>query len=110
MSTTTYRLPEDLKAAIERLAAQSGQTSHAYAIDALRRQTEQDAARLDFHAEAERRLKRMLHTGEYLAPEDLRAYAQALARGEQPPPPAPRKHSPDELARLRASARRAADA
>lgn len=51
-TTTTLRLPDDLKASIERLAAESGKTGHGYVVDALKRQPEQDLARSDFHAEA----------------------------------------------------------
>jgi len=71
--------------------------------------TERVERRQDLEAEAQRRWKKMLRTGEYLTLEDVRSYAMALARGEQPAEPPLRKMTPDELARLQASARRMGD-
>ena len=61
-----------------------------------------------FEAEAERRRILFLETGEYLALEDLRGYALALARGAKAVWPALRRLPPEELALIRASAGRAA--
>lgn len=107
MSTTTIRLPEALKARVERLAAASGGTTHAFILEAIAEVADQRERREAFHAEAERRWKRMQRTGEYLTHDDLRHYAQALARGDKPEPPTPRVMEPAELARLRSRARRA---
>lgn len=107
MSTTTIRLPEELKARVERLAAAAGGTVHAFMVEAIAEVAEQRERREVFLAEAERRWKKMQRTGEYLTHDDLRTYAMALARGEKPPRPVPRTMTPDELARVRASARRA---
>jgi predicted transcriptional regulator len=110
MSTTTIRLPEELRVRIETVAAASGSSAHAFMVQAIAEATERMEQRQDFEAEAERRWKHMLQTGEYLTLEDLRAYAQALGRGERPDAPTPRKMSAEELERLRASARRLGDA
>jgi predicted transcriptional regulator len=107
MSTTTLRLPEDLKARIERLSAARGSTAHAFMLEAIAEVADRLEKRQDFADEAERRLKKMLRTGEYLNTDDILGFTAALARGEQPPKPKPRKMAPDELARMRASARRA---
>jgi predicted transcriptional regulator len=81
MSTTTFRLPDDLKASIERLAAASGQTSHSHVIDALRRQTEQDQDRLDFHAEARARLEEFKRTGMSVPWSEVRQCLMGRAAG-----------------------------
>jgi predicted transcriptional regulator len=107
MGTTTIRLPDDLKAQVERVAAARGASAHAFMLEAIAEVAQRLERQQDFEAEAERRWKRMLRTGEYLTLDDLRAYAQALARGQQPAKPKLRKMTPEELARLRASARRA---
>jgi predicted transcriptional regulator len=107
MSTTTIRLPDDLKARVERVAAANGGTAHAFMLEAIAEATAQHERRNAFVAEAERRLKHMQRTGEYLTHEDLRGYAMALARGEKPARPVPRVMTPEELARFRARARRA---
>lgn len=49
----------------------------------------------------------MNKTGEYLSTDDLHTYATALARGDKPAKPKPRTMAPQELARFRASMRRA---
>jgi predicted transcriptional regulator len=106
MSTTTIRLPDDLRARVESVAAASGSSTHAFMVQAIAEVTERAERRQDFHAEAERRLQRMQETGEYLTLDDLRTYAQSLARGERPAEPAPRKMTPAELERFRGSMRR----
>lgn len=107
MSTTTIRLPDELKTRVERLSAARGSTSHAFMLDAIVEVADRLERRQAFDAEAERRWKKMLRTGEYLSLDDLRSQVSALARGEQPQKPATRKMSTEELERLRASARRA---
>jgi predicted transcriptional regulator len=106
MSTTTIRLPADLKARIDRLSAARGSTAHAFMLEAINEVADRLESHQDFVDEAERRLKKMARTGEYLNMDDIRDYAQALARGEQPARPTPRSMEPDELARFRASMRR----
>jgi predicted transcriptional regulator len=106
MSTTTVRLPERLKVRIERLAAARGSTAHAFMLDAIAEVADRMERRQAFEVEAERRLKEMARTGEYLTLDDLRAYGAALARGEKPAPPKARLMTPDERARMRVSLRR----
>jgi len=91
MSTTTIRLPEELKARIETLASESGQTAHAFMLSTLDKVTQDMLREREFHAEALRRLEHMERTGEYIELEDLRRYAVALARGERAPRPPVRK-------------------
>ncbi|MDZ7589165.1 MAG: CopG family transcriptional regulator [Rubrivivax sp.] len=110
MSTTTIRLPDNLRARIEKVAAARGSSAHSFMVEAVARAAEQEERRLDFEAEAGRRWKQMLRTGQYHTPEAMRAYGMALAGGDKPTPPAPSKMTPDELKRLRASARRLGDA
>ena len=105
MSTTTIRLPDDLKSRIERMAA-SGGSVHAFMLEAIAEVTDRVEQRLDFEAEAESRLQHMQETGEYLTLENLRTFAIALARGEKPARPEPRTMAQEELARFRASMRR----
>lgn len=91
MSTTTLRLPEDLKARIESLAAQAGNSAHAFMVKTLDEATEGMVLQREFHAQALQRLEHMDRTGEYIEFEDLRRYALALAAGENPPRPTVRK-------------------
>lgn len=106
MSTTTIRFPDELRERIERLAAARGSSAPAFMVEAVARAAEQEERRLDFEAEAERRLEVMERTGEYLTLEDPRPDAMALARGEKPDPPPVRKMTAAELKRFRGSLRR----
>jgi len=106
MSTTTLRLPDELRARLARLAEAQGTTSHALMVEMLAESAQQREARAAFEAEAERRWRKMVRTGEYLELDDLRGYAQALARGEQATAPTPRRMSKEEHAALKAAARR----
>ena len=107
MNTTTIRLPEELKARVERLAAAGGGSVHAFMLAAIAEVADRVELRQNFEAEAEQRLKSLQETGEHLSMDDLRAYAGPLARGERPPKPTPRTMTPQELTRFRASMRRA---
>ena len=106
MSTTTIRLPDELRARIEKLAVARGSSAHSFMVEALARAAEEEERQLDFAAEAERRLRHMARTGEYLTLDDLRPYALALARGEKPARPQVSKMTAAELQRFRASLRR----
>lgn len=94
MSTTTYRLPDELKATIDRLAATAGMTSHGYVVNALKRQTEQDLARSDFHAEARDRLDEMHRTGMAVPWEEVRQYLIDRVAGKHASWPKARKSKP----------------
>jgi predicted transcriptional regulator len=92
MSTTTIRLPEELKARIDTLAAQAGDSAHAFMVKTLDEATARLERQREFHAEALNRLAHMDRTGEYVEFEDMRRYARALAAGQANPPlPAVRK-------------------
>jgi len=51
VSATSHKLPDDLKRRIARLAASSGQTPHAFMVDALAREAERCELRQRFAAE-----------------------------------------------------------
>lgn len=104
MTTTTLRLPPDVRARIDKLAAAAGKTTHAFMVDTLTESADRLEQQRAFDAEVARRWARFQRTGEYLTLEDLRRYATALARGEKPVRPTPRVKSPADMALIRASA------
>lgn len=65
MSTTTIRLPEELKARIAKAAERAGTSPHSFILEAIAEKTEQAERRADFYAEADRRWADFLETGEY---------------------------------------------
>ena len=90
-STTTIRLPPALKARIDSLAVASGQSSHAYMIEALTQTTEQAERQASFDQEVNRRWERYTRTPEFITLDQFRDYAMALVAGEVPPRPQGRK-------------------
>lgn len=91
MSTTTIRLPDELKARIARAAKQAGTTSHNFIIEAIAERTEAAERRAEFHAEAEQRYARILETGETIEWEECRAYLMDRAQGKTAKRPIARK-------------------
>lgn len=110
MTTTTIRLPEELKNRIDKLASASGRSTHGFMVEALERAADQLERKQAFDAEVEARWQAMLQTGAYHTLEDVKAYGMALARGEEPARPMPRTMSAEKLERLRAFAARSGDA
>jgi predicted transcriptional regulator len=99
ISTTTLRLPDEVKARIERLAAAQGKSAHALMADALDETTVAMERRLASEVEAARRFAEYRRTGEYDTLEDMRTYLLARARGETAPEP-PLRRDP-EIARAK---------
>lgn len=76
MSTTTIRLPDDLKARIAAAAKRSGTTTHGFILEAIAEKAEQEERRADFDAVAEARYANIAATGETISWEDMRAYLE----------------------------------
>lgn len=91
MSTKTLRLPDEVQARIERLAAAQGKSAHALMVETLDESTAAMERRIAFESEAARSWSEYRRTGEYYAMEDVRTYVLARARGEDPPKPALRQ-------------------
>lgn len=91
MSTTTVRLPDDLKLRVTQAAKRAGTTTHGFILAAIAEKTEQETRRQDFEAEAEQRYARILATGKTIAWTDMRDYLKACAEGGNAPRPAARK-------------------
>lgn len=91
MSTTTIRLPEDLKVRVAKAAEGAGTTAHNFMLEAIAARTEAQEQRNEFFTEAQRRYEEFQRTGEAVPWEDMREYMMGLARGEDPPPPRARK-------------------
>jgi predicted transcriptional regulator len=83
MSTTTVRLPDDLKARIAKLAKQAGVSAHNYIVQAVEREAQRDEARADFVRSARSRLDKMELTGEGVPWDDARTYLLARAAGKR---------------------------
>lgn len=91
MSTTTIRLPEQLKGRVARAAKQAGTTAHGFILEAIAEKTEMSERRSAFHQLAESRLAELVATGETVSWSDARRYLELRAAGQTPARPSARK-------------------
>ena len=91
MSTTTIRLPDELKARIAVAAKNAGTTPHAFILEAIAEKAEQAERRADFDAVAEARYARIVATGKTIPWQEMRAYLEARMDGDTAKRPVGRK-------------------
>ena len=91
MSTTTIRLPEDLKARVAAAAERAGTTSHNFILQAIAEKAEQEERRADFDAEAERRYAGIVGSGKTIPWSAMRGYLQDRLAGKPAKRPKARK-------------------
>jgi predicted transcriptional regulator len=91
MSTTTIRLPKDLKARIAAAAERAGTTSHSFILDAIAEKTDQEERRGDFDDVAEKRYAQIIASGETIAWSEMRGYLEDRLAGKAVKRPVARK-------------------
>ncbi len=91
MSTTTIRLPDELKARVAAVAREAGTTAHGFMLEAIAEKTDAAERRADFHAEAERRYEEFLQTGMSIPWDEARRYLEDRLAGRPAQRPVPRK-------------------
>ena len=91
MSTTTIRLPEDLKARVAAAAKRAGTTSHSFILDAIAEKAEQEERRGDFNEVAEKRYAQIIASGKTIAWSEMRGYLEQRLAGKAVKRPVPRK-------------------
>lgn len=91
MSTTTIRLPEELKARVAAAAKRAGTTTHNFILEAIAKKTEQDDLRADFDAVAEDRYARIVATGKTVPWKEMRGYLEDRLVGKEVKRPVARK-------------------
>lgn len=83
MSTTTIRLPEDLKARVAAAAEREGTTAHGFILDAIAEKTDAAERRNDFLDVAERRHAEILASGKAVAWSEMRSYLEDRLAGRK---------------------------
>ena len=83
MSTTTIRLPEELKARVAAAAKRSGTTTHSFILEAIAKKMEQDELRADFDSVAEDRYARIVATGKTIPWLEMRGYLEDRLVGKK---------------------------
>ncbi len=91
MSTTTIRLPEDLKARITAAAKRAGKTPHGLILEAIAEKAEEEERRSAFHELAEQRYAGIVASGKAIPWSEMRAYIEDRIAGKKPRRPAARK-------------------
>ena len=84
MPATSLKLPDDLKRRIAKLAASTGQTPHAFMIDALAREAQRSELRQRFAAEAGESEREALDSGKAHSLDATFAYLAARIGGKNP--------------------------
>lgn len=91
MSTTTIRLPDELKARVTAAAKRAGTTSHNFILEAIAEKAEQAEQRDEFHATAERRYAQIVASGKTIPWTEMRRYLEDRLAGKKARRPAGRK-------------------
>jgi len=93
MSTTTIRLPEDLKARVAAAARRSNTTAHAFILEAIAERAAQEDLRAAFDAVAEDRHAGIVASGKTIPWQEMRGYLEARLFGKAAKRPIARKLS-----------------
>ena len=90
MSTTTIRLPQDLKERVARAAERSGTTAHSFILEAIAEKAGQEELRSEFQATAEKRYVAIAASGKTVPWSEMRQYLERRLAGKKTARPKPR--------------------
>ncbi len=91
MSTTTIRLPEELKARVAKAAKRAGSSTHGFILEAIAEKAEQEERRADFDAVAEERYAGIVSSGKTIPWQEMRDYLEERLAGNKARRPVARK-------------------
>lgn len=91
MSTTTIRLPDELKARVAKAARRVGTTPHNFILEAIAEKAEQAERQAEFDAVAEERYARIVETGKTIPWSEMRSYLEERVAGKAVKRPVARK-------------------
>ncbi len=90
MSTTTIRLPQDLKERIARAAERAGTTAHSFILEAIAEKAELEERRAEFEQTAERRYADIAASGKTVSWTEMRRYLERRLTRKKVARPKPR--------------------
>jgi predicted transcriptional regulator len=82
MSTTSLKVPDELKTRLVAAARRQGVTTHAFMVEAIRSATAAAEDRARFMAEAQAARKQALASGTGFAADEVHAYIRARVAGK----------------------------
>ena len=91
MSTTTIRLPKELKDKVARAAERAGKTPHGFILEAIAEKAELDERRAAFVEGAEQRYAGIVASGRTVAWSEMRRYLERRLVGSRAARPKPRR-------------------
>jgi predicted transcriptional regulator len=91
MSTTTIRLPPQLKSRLTAAANRAGKTPHSFILEAIAEKTEREERRSELDEAAETRYAELVTSGKSVPWSEMRKYLQTRAEGKPARRPVPRK-------------------
>jgi predicted transcriptional regulator len=91
MSTTTIRLPKDLKTRVAAAAERAGTTAHGFILEAIAEKTDREAQNADFLDAAEKRYATIVASGKTIPWKKMRGYLEDRLAGKPAARPAARK-------------------
>ncbi|WP_448508853.1 hypothetical protein [Immundisolibacter sp.] len=100
MTTTSLKLPDDLKARAALAAKARGITTHAFILEAIREATTATEQRVQFVSDAQAARSDTLHSGQGYAADEVHQYLHAKASGAPARKPKARSWRGSGLLRL----------
>ena len=91
MSTTTIRLPDDLKARVHNVAQARGLSAHALILEAIAEKAESGERRMALVDSANTRMSRIADSGKAISWSEMRNYLKARTRDQEANRPQARK-------------------
>ena len=91
MSTTTIRLPKDLKSRIAAAAERAGTTAHGFILEAIAEKADREAQNTDFLDTAEKRYASIIASGKTIPWNKMRSYLESRVTGKPATRPVARK-------------------
>ena len=90
MTTTTIRLPQDLKERIARAAERAGTTAHNFILEAIAEKAEIEERRGEFQDTAEQRYAGIVASGKAVPWSEMRRHLERRLSGDKSARPKPR--------------------
>lgn len=91
MTTTTIRIPDELKHRISRAAQRTGTTTHGFILKAIAEKAEADEQRASLDELADQRYTAIMASGKTIPWSTMRSYMEQRIAGEKPKRPVARK-------------------
>jgi predicted transcriptional regulator len=88
-STTTLKLPPELRSRLAALAKKTGRSAHSLMLEAIERHTAREERTREFVKEALAADRAIDRGGEVYAAADVHAWLERLAKGKKPARPKP---------------------